>query len=99
MKPSALLIGISRGEIIDESALSAMLREGRLAGAALDAFGVEPLPSESPLWDAPNCILTPHCSGVSQQTTDGCWRVLQENLRRYLGGEPLLNVFDKRRGY
>jgi phosphoglycerate dehydrogenase-like enzyme len=99
MKPSALLIGISRGEIIDESALSAMLREGRLAGAALDAFGVEPLPPESPLWEAPNCILTPHCSGVSQQTTEGCWQVLRENLGRYLGGEPLVNVFDKRRGF
>jgi phosphoglycerate dehydrogenase-like enzyme len=99
LKPSAYVIGISRGEIIDEQAVGTMLREGRLAGAALDSFAVEPLPQESPLWDAPNLVLTPHCSGVSQQTTDGCWQVLRENLGRYLDGRPLLNVFDKRRGY
>lgn len=99
LRPSSYLIGISRGGIIDEGALVAMLREGRLAGAALDAFAVEPLPPESDLWDAPNLMLTPHCSAASSQTTDGCWQVWKENLGRYLDSRPLLNVFDKRRGY
>ena len=99
LKPSAYVIGISRGEIIDEGALATRLKAGRLAGAGLDAFATEPLPPESELWDAPNLIITPHCSGVSRQTTDGCWQVFKENLARYLAGRPLLNVFDKRRGY
>jgi phosphoglycerate dehydrogenase-like enzyme len=99
LRPSAYLIGISRGGIVDERALARMLKEGQLAGAALDAFAAEPLPADSDLWDAPNLILTPHCSAVSSQTTDGCWRVWKENLGRYLDGRPLLNVFDKRRGY
>jgi phosphoglycerate dehydrogenase-like enzyme len=76
-----------------------MLKEGRLAGAALDAFAAEPLPAESDLWDAANLLLTPHCSAVSSQTTDGCWQVWKENLGRFLDGRPLLNAFDKRRGY
>lgn len=99
MKPSAYLIVVSRGGIVDERALVGMLKEGRLAGAGLDVAEVEPIPPDSDLWLAPNLIITPHCSGVSRQTTDGCWLVLKENLGRYLAGNPLLHVVDKRRGY
>ncbi len=99
MKPSAYLIVVSRGGIVDEHALIGMLMEGRLAGAGLDVAEVEPIPPDSELWHAPNLILTPHCSGVSRQTTDGCWLVLKENLGRYLAGRPLQYVVDKRRGY
>lgn len=99
MKPSAHLIVVSRGGIVDEAAVVRMLREGRLAGAGVDVFAAEPLPPESDLWDAPNLIVTPHSSAFSRQTTDGCWQVWRENLGRYLEGRPLLNVFDKRRGY
>lgn len=99
MKPSAYLIVVSRGGIVDEASVARMLREGRLAGAGLDVFAAEPLPPESTLWDTPNLIVTPHSSAFSRQTTDGCWQVWKENLGRYLEGRPLLNVFDKRRGY
>jgi len=99
MKPSAYLIGISRGGIIDEGALVGMLKQGRLAGAGMDVFEVEPPPPGSEVWEAPNLIITPHCSGVSRQTSEGCWLVLKENLVRYLAGRPVLNVIDKRRGY
>ena len=99
MKPSAYLIGISRGGIIDERALVRLLKEGRPAGAGLDVFELEPPPPESDVWETPHLVITPQCSGVSRQTTDGCWQVLKENLGRYLEGQPLLNVFDKRRGY
>ncbi len=99
LPPSAYLLVLSRGGIVDEAAVAAMLRDGRLAGAGLDVFATEPLPPESPLWDAPNLILTPHCSAVSSQTYDATWQIWKENLGRYLSGQPLLHVFDKRRGY
>jgi phosphoglycerate dehydrogenase-like enzyme len=99
MKPSSYLIVISRGGIVDEQSLVAMLREGRLAGAGLDVAEVEPPAADSGLWEAPNLVLTPHCSGVSNQTSQGCWDVLHENLGRYLAGKSLINKVDKRRGY
>jgi D-2-hydroxyacid dehydrogenase (NADP+) len=102
MKRGALVVNVSRGRLIDEAALVAALGEGRLRGAGLDVFAVEPLPSDHPLWRLPNVLITPHVSGV----TRGFWRrethLILRNLRRYLDGSPSEvweNVVDKRAGY
>ena len=99
MKPDAYLIVVSRGGIVDEEALAAALHAGRLAGAGLDVTEIEPLPAESPLWDAPNLVITPHTAGDSSEKERRCVEILRENLRRFAHGETLLNVVDKRRGY
>ncbi|MCS7286942.1 MAG: D-2-hydroxyacid dehydrogenase [Anaerolineae bacterium] len=99
MKPSAYLINIARGAIVDETALVEALRTGKIAGAALDVFEKEPLPPESPLWDLPNVILTPHVSAVTPRYNDRATALFAENLRRYLEGKELLNVVDKTLGY
>jgi phosphoglycerate dehydrogenase-like enzyme len=99
MKAGAFLLVVSRGGIVDENALVASLKEGHLAGAGLDVTAIEPLPSDSPLWDAPNLYVTPHCSGASRQTTEGAWKIFAENAERFVRGEALENVVDKRRGY
>jgi phosphoglycerate dehydrogenase-like enzyme len=92
----AWLINVSRGALVDESALLDALRAGRLAGAVLDVFGEEPLPPDSPWWDAPNVIVTPHASGHTLRFFD---ELVLENVRRYLADEPLLNPVDPERGY
>jgi phosphoglycerate dehydrogenase-like enzyme len=92
----AWLINVSRGALVDEPALLEALRAGRLAGAVLDVFGQEPLPPDSPWWDAPNVIVTPHASGVTLRFFDD---LLVENVRRYLAGQTLLNPVDPERGY
>ena len=99
MRPGAFLLVVSRGGIVDEGALVAALRAGRLAGAGLDVSETEPLPAESPLWEAPNLLLTPHCSGASHQTREAAWGILSQNVGRFVRGEPLENLVDKRRGY
>lgn len=99
MKPSAYLICVSRGGIIDESALIEALRAEGLAGAGLDVCENEPLPPDSPLWEAPNLILTPHCAGASQHRPRKTFEFFRDNLGRYLRGEPLANVVDKHKGY
>lgn len=99
MKPSAYLINIARGAIVDEGALVEALREEKLAGAALDVFEKEPLPPESPLWDLPNVLLTPHVSAITPRYDDRATALFAENLRRYLAGEELLNIVDKTLGY
>jgi phosphoglycerate dehydrogenase-like enzyme len=86
-----LFVNVGRGEIVDEAALIAALREGRLAGAALDVFAVEPLPADSPLWNLPNVIVTPHSSGMSQGTDDRAIEMFLDNLPRYRAGDPLRN--------
>jgi phosphoglycerate dehydrogenase-like enzyme len=93
---TARLINVSRGALVDEGALLAALRAGRLAGAVLDVFDEEPLPPDHPLWDAPNVVITPHVSGATSRFRDD---LIVENVRRYLAGEPLLNVVDPERGY
>jgi phosphoglycerate dehydrogenase-like enzyme len=92
----AWLINVSRGALVDEPALLEALRAGRLAGAILDVFAEEPLPADSPWWDAPNVIVTPHASGHTLRFFD---ELVVENVRRYLAGEPLLNPVDAERGY
>jgi phosphoglycerate dehydrogenase-like enzyme len=99
MKPDAYLIVVSRGGIVDENALFDALQSGRLAGAGLDVTEVEPLPEESPLWDAPNLVITPHIAGDSVEKERRCVEILRENLQRYASGETLVNVIDKQRGY
>jgi phosphoglycerate dehydrogenase-like enzyme len=99
MKPDAYLIVVSRGGIVDEDALADALHEGRLAGAGIDVTEVEPLPSDSRLWDAPNVVITPHTAGDSSEKERRCVEILRENLLRFAQGETLLNVVDKRRGY
>jgi phosphoglycerate dehydrogenase-like enzyme len=99
MKPGSYLVGVTRGGIVDEEALADALRRGHLAGAGLDVFSQEPLPPESPLWELKNLIITPHVAGVSQRRPQRTYEFFRENLRRYLAGEPLLNVVDKKRGF
>ena len=99
MKPNAYLGVVSRGGIVDEEAVADMLIKGRLAGAVMDVFQEEPLPKKSPLWDAPNLILTPHCSGKSEQTTIAATSIFIENIANYLAGNPLKNVIKKELGF
>jgi phosphoglycerate dehydrogenase-like enzyme len=99
MKRTALLINVGRGPVVQEAALVRALREGWIAGAALDVFEREPLTPDSPLYELENVILTPHVSGASPHYMDRAVPLFCENLRRYLQGEPLLNVVEKERGY
>lgn len=99
MKPSAFLVDISRGGIVDHGALVTALLEGRLAGAALDVFPVEPLPENSPLWDHPNVIISPHIAAASTRYRDQAVELFANNLQRYLAGLPLLNLYNRERGY
>jgi phosphoglycerate dehydrogenase-like enzyme len=99
MKASAVLINLSRGNLVVEDALVEALKSGRLRGAGLDVYWEEPLPEGHPLWELPNVIMTPHVSAV----TRGFWRrqadLIEENLRRYFREEPLLNLVDKEAGF
>jgi phosphoglycerate dehydrogenase-like enzyme len=88
MKPSGVLINIARGGVLDEDALLAALIDGRIAGAGLDVFANEPLPSSSPLWDTPNVIITSHVGGMSEDYAEQVMPVLIDNLRAFVAGEP-----------
>ncbi len=99
MKPDAYFYNVGRGPVVDEAALIAALREKRLAGAGLDVFEDEPLPADSPLWDMPNVIVSPHNSPSTPRQDERVAALFLENLRRYRAGEPLLNVVDKTAGY
>jgi phosphoglycerate dehydrogenase-like enzyme len=99
MKPSAFWINVSRGGIADDDALLQALREGWIAGAGIDAHGIEPLPADSPFWDAPNTIITPHGGAASPMTRVRGFRVFAENLGHFLAGEPFINLVDKQEGY
>lgn len=99
MKPSAFLIDVSRGGVVDHSALIEALNAGRLAGAALDVYPVEPLPETSPLWGMTNVILSPHVAGASAYYLERAAELFAENLRRYVVNEPLLNLYDPQQGY
>ncbi len=93
-KPGAYLVDISRGEIIDHTALIPLLRERKIAGAALDVFPVEPLPADSPLWKLPNVIITPHIAGFSAHYDERAVALFIQNLKRYLDELPLYNRLD-----
>jgi phosphoglycerate dehydrogenase-like enzyme len=99
MKRDAYLINIGRGAIVDLADLVAALEAGEIAGAGLDVFETEPLPSEHPLWRMENVILTPHVAGYSPRIAERHLAVLLENVRRFRNGEPLRNVVDKARWF
>jgi phosphoglycerate dehydrogenase-like enzyme len=99
MKPSAFLINIARGEVVDDAALIEALREKRIAGAGLDTFREEPLPATSPYWAQPNVIVTPHVSGYTARYFERTLELFRDNLRRFVRGERMRNVVDKRLGY
>ena len=99
MKPSAFFINVGRGATVDEPALARALRDGRLAGAAVDVFAEEPPPPGHSLYGLDNVILSPHVSGFLPGYDDRCAELFAENLRRFLDGAPLLNLVDRARGY
>jgi phosphoglycerate dehydrogenase-like enzyme len=99
MRSDAYLINIGRGAIVDLADLTAALRAGEIAGAALDVFEIEPLPAEHPLWGMPNCILTPHIAGFSPRIAERHLALLLDNVRRFVAGQPLANIVDKRQWF
>ena len=99
MRPGSYLINIARGGVVNEPAMIAALRDGHLGGAGLDVFATEPLPSDSPLWDMPNVIVTPHVAASSDRYMRRVEELVCDNLRRYLEGQPLRNAVDVGRGY
>jgi phosphoglycerate dehydrogenase-like enzyme len=99
MKPTAYIINIARGGIIDEDALVRALEKKQIAGAGLDVTAAEPLPAESRLWDLDNVILSPHVAGVMEDYIVHATELFCENLRRYLAGRKLRNVIDRNKGY
>ena len=99
MKSSAFFINIGRGAIVRLDALTEALGQGRIAGAALDVYEIEPLPSDHPLWSMPNVILTPHIAAASPHIAERHLATFLENVRRYVAGEELATVVDKARWF
>ena len=96
MKPSAVLINMARGAVVDQTALYEALNNRTIAGAGCDVFDPEPLPQDSPLWDLPNIIITPHATPRVANFAESSTRTLFENIKRYQNGEPLLNALTAR---
>ena len=96
MRDGAIFINVGRGAVVDEDALIAALRSGRLRGAALDVFATEPLPADSPLWELPNVLISPHTAALSIHENARIVDLFCENLRRYLASEELLTRVDPR---
>jgi phosphoglycerate dehydrogenase-like enzyme len=99
MKPSAYLVNIARGPIVDEQALIQALQQGWIAGAGLDVFEEEPLPGDSPLWRLENALISPHVAGFTPRYDERAAALFAQNLARYVAGEPLLNLVNKATGY
>jgi phosphoglycerate dehydrogenase-like enzyme len=99
MKPSAYFVSVGRGASTNTGDLIAALTTGRIAGAGLDVTDPEPLPAGHPLWTTPRVLITPHTAGRSDRSRERLFLLIQENLRRYVAGEPLLSVVDIERGY
>jgi phosphoglycerate dehydrogenase-like enzyme len=99
MKNTAVVMNVGRGPVIDEAALIRALETGRLRGAALDVFEVEPLPAGSPLYKLENVLLSPHCADHTSDWLEQAMQFFLDNFARYAAGEPLRNVVDKRAGY
>ena len=99
MKPTAFIVNIARGEILDETALERALKENWIAGAGLDVFAKEPLPTDSELWKLENVLMAPHISSATPHYDDRAVALFSENLRRYLRGDELLNLVNKAKGY
>ena len=99
MRPTARFINVGRGPIVVEEALLQALRSGQIAGAALDVFGHEPIPATAPWWDLPNVIVSPHMSGDFVGWREALAALFVANYRRWIAGQPLAHVVDKRAGY
>ncbi len=99
LRPGAYLVDVSRGGVVDHIAVMDAIKSGQLSGAALDVFPEEPLPQNSPLWQTPGIILSPHVSGGSQHYNQRATDLFSENLHRYLAGLTLYNLYDPGRGY
>lgn len=99
MKPSSYIINTGRGGTIKQQDLIQALQQGWIAGAGLDVFETEPLPPESPLWTMPNVIISAHTSGQTPHYQERIMAIFRDNLRRYIAGEPLMNVVNKKWGY
>jgi phosphoglycerate dehydrogenase-like enzyme len=99
MKPGAILVNVTRGEVVDDAALVGALESGRLGGAALDVTPIEPLPADHPLWRFDNVVMTPHTAGASQHRGPRNLARFCDNLRRYRAGQELIGLVDKHAGY
>jgi phosphoglycerate dehydrogenase-like enzyme len=99
MREDGWLINIARGRLIDEIALRRALSSGWIGGAVLDVFGEEPLPPDSPMYDTPNLVITPHTSWASDRVAERTVDLFTENLRAYRAGEPMRNLVDVEAGY
>jgi phosphoglycerate dehydrogenase-like enzyme len=99
MKPSAFFVNIGRGSTVVEKDLVTALQHGLIAGSGLDVFETEPLPSESPLWNLDNVIISPHFSGWTPKYTERVVEIFCENLKNYLSGQRMPNLVDKDKGY
>ena len=99
LPPGAFIINVGRGSAIDEAAMIQRLAAGILGGAALDVFEREPLPTDSPFWDMPSVLINPHSASTSHLENGRITDLFCANLRRYLAGQPLVNVYDPARGY
>lgn len=99
LRPGAIVVNLSRGALLDESALLALLDDGHLSGAALDVFAVEPLPPDHPFWHHPRVFISPHAAAVSDRFWERETGLIVENIRRYLAGAPLANVVDPEAEY
>lgn len=99
LRPSAFLINISRGPLIDEAALIEVLQQNSIAGVALDVFEREPLAIDNPLWTLPNVFITPHCSGSSMNRWKRTYQLWKENFELFLQGQPLKCLVDKNLGF
>lgn len=99
LKPGAVVVNVARGAVINEEALADALQSGKISGAALDAFTVEPLPKESRLWELPNTIISPHSASTVAAENGRIVDIFLDNLDRFLGGRPLRNKFEPSRGY
>ena len=94
MRDGSMFVNVGRGSLVDEAALVDVLRSGKLRAAALDVTAVEPLPQDSPLWDAPNIYISAHCSTEPTRFFESAHQVFADNMARYLAGQPLLNEID-----
>jgi glyoxylate/hydroxypyruvate reductase len=99
MRPGSVLVNISRGPVVDEEALVSALQTGHLGGACLDVFATEPLPAGSPLWDLPNVIVSPHSAATVAAENGLITDLFIDNIRRWMAGQPLRNLYDRTAGY